>query len=114
MKETGMKALTGRKRILAGITLFSMFFWSGESDFSAIFGSTGRNSYLAGICRLCSERRVSSGTGGSGCYQIRRFGDFGVQGASQIFFFLHSCFIPGHWAVSLPFQERQAPLFRLR
>lgn len=39
MKETGMKALTGRKRILAGITLFSMFFGAGNLIFPPFLGA---------------------------------------------------------------------------
>ena len=39
MKETGMKALTGKKRILAGITLFSMFFGAGNLIFPPFLGA---------------------------------------------------------------------------
>ena len=39
MKETDMKALTGRKRILAGITLFSMFFGAGNLIFPPFLGA---------------------------------------------------------------------------
>lgn len=39
MKGTGTKALTGRKRILTGITLFSMFFGAGNLIFPPFLGA---------------------------------------------------------------------------
>lgn len=113
MKETGMKALTGRKRILAGITLFSMFFGAGNLIFPPFLGAQAGTHIWQAFAGFAVSAvflpvlGVVAVTKSGGLETLASR----VHPRFSFFTFLFYTWPLGH---VLPFQERQAPLFRLR
>ena len=68
MNET----LKGRRLLIVGLTLFSMFFGAGNLIFPPFFSGSGRDGCLAGHGGLSDERGWSSGAGSDSRFAGRR------------------------------------------
>ena len=60
--------LCGKKQLLIGFTLFSMFFGAGNLIFPPYLGAQAGTAPLAGLCRVCRQRHrpAHRGRGGGG------------------------------------------------